>query len=129
MAVGRVQAQLHVTMTFSPVSQDPGWGNGLGTGPDMGSLPQTYFQMRHGCRMHLYNDAYQVRGLRPGCSAWHLGPDLQPMEAYFWARGGASLVRLGLVGQLRPRAVVLRCCPEGQGRMLSEPCPDVPEAV
>ena len=65
-------------MTFSPVSQDPGWGNGLGAGPDMGSVPHTYFQMRHGCRMHLYNDAYQVRGclslaarpLQPGSRLW-----------------------------------------------------------
>ena len=56
-----VQAQVHVTMTYTPVASDPGWGNGLGTGPDMGALPQTYFPMRHGCRMHLYNDAYQVR--------------------------------------------------------------------
>ena len=56
-----LQAQIHMRLCFSPVSSDPGWGNGLGTGPQMGSVPRIFFPMRHGCRIHLYNDAYQVR--------------------------------------------------------------------
>ena len=53
-------------LSFSPVSSDPGWGNGLGAGPQMGSVPRVFFPMRHGCRIHLYNDAYQA-GL-----CWHI---------------------------------------------------------
>ena len=100
-----MQAQLHVTMTFSPVSQDPGWGNGLGTGPDMGSVPHTYYQMRHGCRMHLYNDAYQVSSWSLSCSVWGLRPELQPAGACFWPHGGACLIGVGLTGCQRLGAV------------------------
>ena len=107
-----MQAQLHVTMTFSPVSQDPGWGNGLGTGPDMGSVPHTYFQMRHGCRMHLYNDAYQVSGWPLSCSVWGFGSDLQPVGALL-AAWRCTLHQAG-AGRLPEAGGCAPCCPEGQ---------------
>ena len=63
-----VQGQIHISVLFKPVSQDPSWGAGvLGGSKGMeakvqdGEVPHSYFPMRSGCRVTMYNDAHQVR--------------------------------------------------------------------
>lgn len=62
-----MQGQIHITVLFKPISQDPSWGAGvLGSSKDKeeevqdGEVPHSYFPMRSGCRVTMYNDAHQV---------------------------------------------------------------------
>lgn len=72
-----VQGQIHISVMYKPVSQDPSWGAGvLGSGKGMedevqdGEVPHVYFPMRNGCRVTMYNDAHQVsaHATRSHCS-------------------------------------------------------------
>ncbi|KAK9802796.1 hypothetical protein WJX73_007251 [Symbiochloris irregularis] len=56
---------IHVKVEYIPVEKDPDWGHGLGQGELMGSVPATYFPLRKGCRLTLYNDAHQDPDWQP----------------------------------------------------------------
>ncbi|KAL3153372.1 hypothetical protein ABBQ38_011712 [Trebouxia sp. C0009 RCD-2024] len=62
----KAQGQIHISVQFKPVNQDPSWGAGvLGSSRGMeeevqdGEVPHSYFPMRSGCRVTMYNDAHQ----------------------------------------------------------------------
>ncbi|KAF8698656.1 hypothetical protein HU200_034905 [Digitaria exilis] len=61
-------AKIHVQLQFTDVADDPegGWGTGIAGGrtPYTG-VPRTFFQLRRGCRVRLYEDAHVAPGFSP----------------------------------------------------------------
>ncbi|KAI4375535.1 hypothetical protein MLD38_013393 [Melastoma candidum] len=50
--------ELHVSIQFIPVHENPLYRNGVGAGPDFMGVPNTYFPLRKGGDITLYQDAH-----------------------------------------------------------------------
>ncbi|KAE8707249.1 Phospholipase D delta [Hibiscus syriacus] len=57
--------ELHVTLQFRPVEENPVYQHGVGTGPDYMGVPNTYFPLRKGGNITLYQDAHVPDSLLP----------------------------------------------------------------
>ena len=55
-----VQMRLRVSVQYRSIASDPTYGAGLAKGGGIGAVPNTYFPMREGCRLVLYQDAHQA---------------------------------------------------------------------
>ena len=56
-------AELQISLTYWPVDRDPMYRYGVGM--DHRGVPNTYFPLRRGCRLTLYQDAHVPHGLQP----------------------------------------------------------------
>lgn len=52
-----IRSQIHVTLQFVDVTQDPNWSRGI-QNPQYGGVPYTYFTQRQGCKVRLYQDVH-----------------------------------------------------------------------
>ena len=52
--------RLRVSVQYRSIASDPTYGAGLAKGGGIGAVPNTYFPMREGCRLVLYQDAHQA---------------------------------------------------------------------
>ncbi|XP_031273553.1 phospholipase D delta-like isoform X1 [Pistacia vera] len=57
--------ELHISMQFWPVEQNPLYKDGVGAGPDYIGVPGTYFPLRTGGNVTLYQDAHVPDGKLP----------------------------------------------------------------
>ncbi|CAN6284481.1 unnamed protein product [Urochloa humidicola] len=59
--------KIHVSLQFTDVANDPdaGWGAGVAGAAHAGAVPRTFFEMRRGCRVRLYQDAHVADGFAP----------------------------------------------------------------
>lgn len=57
--------ELHVTLQFRPVGENPLYKDGVGAGPDYLGVPNTYFPLRKGGSVTLYQDAHVPDGMLP----------------------------------------------------------------
>ncbi|KAL4348798.1 hypothetical protein GQ457_17G011080 [Hibiscus cannabinus] len=57
--------ELHVTLQFKPVVENPVYQHGVGAGPDYMGVPNTYFPLRQGGNVTLYQDAHVPDSLLP----------------------------------------------------------------
>ena len=74
-----VQMRLRVSVQYRSIASDPTYGAGLAKGGGIGAVPNTYFPMREGCRLVLYQDAHQAR-LHPSPAA--IRKTAQPAELF-----------------------------------------------
>jgi phospholipase D1/2 len=58
-------AALRIAMKFYPVETNPLYRYGVSSGPDYRGVPNTYFPLRKGGRVSLYQDAHVEDGLLP----------------------------------------------------------------
>ncbi|KAM7265543.1 hypothetical protein ACFE04_003226 [Oxalis oulophora] len=57
--------ELHISIQFKPVGDNPLFQDGVGAGPDYQGVPNTYFPLRKGCHVSLYQDAHVPDGQLP----------------------------------------------------------------
>ncbi|KAF5733184.1 putative phospholipase d beta [Tripterygium wilfordii] len=57
--------ELHVSIQFRPVEENPLYKDGVGVGPDYTGVPKTYFPLRVGGSVTLYQDAHVPDGALP----------------------------------------------------------------
>ncbi|XP_010244835.1 PREDICTED: phospholipase D delta-like isoform X2 [Nelumbo nucifera] len=57
--------ELHLSLQFRPVEEDPLYKNGIGAGPNYIGVPNTYFPLRKGGVVTLYQDAHVPHGALP----------------------------------------------------------------
>ncbi|GMI78800.1 ARABIDOPSIS THALIANA PHOSPHOLIPASE D DELTA, phospholipase D delta [Hibiscus trionum] len=57
--------ELHVILQFRPVEENPLYQHGVGAGPDYMGVPNTYFPLRKGGDITLYQDAHVPDSLLP----------------------------------------------------------------
>ncbi|PIA47017.1 hypothetical protein AQUCO_01400020v1 [Aquilegia coerulea] len=57
--------ELHVSLQFRPVTENPLYKDGVGAGPDYSGVPNTYFPLRKGGNVTLYQDAHVPDGMLP----------------------------------------------------------------
>ncbi|KAL4183949.1 hypothetical protein AMTRI_Chr11g157630 [Amborella trichopoda] len=57
--------ELHLSMQFRPVENNPLYKDGVGAGPDYLGVPNTYFPLRRGGKVTLYQDAHVPDELLP----------------------------------------------------------------
>ncbi|KAB2628385.1 phospholipase D delta-like [Pyrus ussuriensis x Pyrus communis] len=57
--------ELHVSIQFKPVEGNPLYKNGVGAGPDYKGVPNTYFPLRKGGSVTLYQDAHVPNNMLP----------------------------------------------------------------
>lgn len=57
--------ELHLTIQFKPVRDNPLYKDGVGAGPDYLGVPNTYFPLRKGGSVTLYQDAHVPDGMLP----------------------------------------------------------------
>ncbi|KAG9457223.1 hypothetical protein H6P81_001731 [Aristolochia fimbriata] len=57
--------QMHLSLTFKPFETNPFYANGVGTGPEYSGVPNTYFPLRKGGQVTLYQDAHVPEGMLP----------------------------------------------------------------
>ncbi|WCJ18381.1 phospholipase D delta [Euphorbia peplus] len=57
--------ELHVSIQFKPVGENPLYKDGVGVGPDYAGVPGTYFPLRKGGMLTLYQDAHVPEGALP----------------------------------------------------------------
>ncbi|KAL5704790.1 phospholipase D [Ranunculus cassubicifolius] len=57
--------ELHVSLQFKPVDQMPLYKDGVGAGPDYPGVPNTYFPVRKGGSVTLYQDAHVPNQMLP----------------------------------------------------------------
>ncbi|KAK4740976.1 hypothetical protein SAY87_024564 [Trapa incisa] len=57
--------ELHISIQFKPVSQNPLYLNGVGVGPEYSGVANTYFPLHKGCSVTLYQDAHVPDGMLP----------------------------------------------------------------
>ncbi|KAK6945641.1 C2 domain [Dillenia turbinata] len=50
--------ELHISIQFKPVQDNPLYKNGVGCGPEYSGVPNTYFPLRKGGSVTLYQDAH-----------------------------------------------------------------------
>ncbi|KAE8728041.1 Nucleotide-rhamnose synthase/epimerase-reductase [Hibiscus syriacus] len=58
-------AVLTLSVKYTPIQQMAIYSRGLGSGPDHHRVPGTYFPIRKGCKVTLYQDAHVHDGLLP----------------------------------------------------------------
>ncbi|RWR90170.1 C2 calcium-dependent membrane targeting [Cinnamomum micranthum f. kanehirae] len=56
--------ELHLSLRFKPVEDNPLYKDGVGSGPDYNGVP-AYFPLRTGCNVTLYQDAHVPNALLP----------------------------------------------------------------
>ncbi|MCO5606249.1 hypothetical protein L7F22_060436 [Adiantum nelumboides] len=61
-------AKLRISLKYSAVETDPLYKDGVGKGPDYKGVPKTYFPLRKGCCVTLYQDAHVPDNLLPEIS-------------------------------------------------------------
>lgn len=59
------ETALKIAMEFCPAETNPLYQYGVGSGPDYRGVPNTYFPLRKGGRVSLYQDAHVKDGLLP----------------------------------------------------------------
>ncbi|KAK4792258.1 hypothetical protein SAY86_022693 [Trapa natans] len=57
--------ELHISIQFKPVRENPLYLNGVGAGPEYSGVPDTYFPLRKGGSVTLYQDAHVPDGMLP----------------------------------------------------------------
>ncbi|KAM5574402.1 phospholipase D delta-like [Rosa sericea] len=57
--------ELHVSIQFKPVENNPLYKNGVGVGPEYKGVPNTYFPLRKGGSVTLYQDAHVPNDMLP----------------------------------------------------------------
>lgn len=57
--------ELHFCVQFQPVEDNPLYRDGVGPGPDYAGVPNTYFSLRKGCTVTLYQDAHVPQNMLP----------------------------------------------------------------
>ncbi|KAJ8768258.1 hypothetical protein K2173_021198 [Erythroxylum novogranatense] len=57
--------ELHISIRYKSVGENPLYKNGVGTGPDYAGVPDTYFPLRKGGSLTLYQDAHVPEDFRP----------------------------------------------------------------
>ncbi|KAM7474594.1 hypothetical protein LguiB_021837 [Lonicera macranthoides] len=57
--------ELHLSVQFRPVGENPLYKNGVGAGPDYAGVPNTYFPLHRGGSITLYQDAHVPDGMLP----------------------------------------------------------------
>jgi len=57
--------ELHISIQFRPVSDNPLYKDGVGVGPNYVGVPNTYFPLRKGGDVTLYQDAHVPEGKLP----------------------------------------------------------------
>ncbi|MBA0619834.1 hypothetical protein Godav_005633 [Gossypium davidsonii] len=57
--------ELHVSLQYKPVSVNPIYQQGVGRGPDYTGVPYTYFPLRKGGNITLYQDAHVPESMLP----------------------------------------------------------------
>uniref|UniRef100_A0A5B7C471 Putative phospholipase D delta-like isoform X2 n=1 Tax=Davidia involucrata TaxID=16924 RepID=A0A5B7C471_DAVIN len=60
--------ELHLSIQFRPVGENPLYKDGVGAGPDYAGVPNTYFPLRRGGSVTLYQDAHVPDGVLPEVS-------------------------------------------------------------
>ncbi|KAL1543472.1 Phospholipase D beta 1 [Salvia divinorum] len=74
-------AVLSLSMKYTPIQQLSIYYNGVGAGPDYIGVPQTYFPLRRGGRVTLYQDAHVPDGCLPNLT---LGNGMQYVHGQCW---------------------------------------------
>ncbi|KAH6830791.1 phospholipase D beta 1 [Perilla frutescens var. hirtella] len=74
-------AVLSLSIQYTPMVQLGIYYNGIGAGPDYIGVPQTYFPLRRGGRMTLYQDAHVPDGCLPNLT---LGNGMQYVHGKCW---------------------------------------------
>ncbi|XP_068651602.1 phospholipase D delta-like [Aristolochia californica] len=57
--------QMHLSLKFQPFETNPVHANGVGAGPEYLGVPNTYFPVRKGSQVTLYQDAHVPEGMLP----------------------------------------------------------------
>ncbi|KDP38812.1 hypothetical protein JCGZ_04969 [Jatropha curcas] len=57
--------ELHISIQYKPVCKNPLYKDGVGVGPDYAGVPSTYFPLRKGGNVTLYQDAHVPAGMLP----------------------------------------------------------------
>ncbi|KAL6176377.1 hypothetical protein ACLB2K_053011 [Fragaria x ananassa] len=57
--------ELHISVQFKPVENNPLYKNGVGVGPEYKGVPNTYFPLRKGGSVTLYQDAHVPNDMLP----------------------------------------------------------------
>lgn len=57
--------ELHISVQFKPVAENPLYKDGVGAGPDYIGVPNTYFPLHRGGEVTLYQDAHVPNGMLP----------------------------------------------------------------
>ncbi|XP_042506286.1 phospholipase D delta-like isoform X1 [Macadamia integrifolia] len=57
--------ELHLSLQFKTLKDDPLYKDGVGAGPDYSGVPGTYFPLRKGGNVTLYQDAHVPDGILP----------------------------------------------------------------
>ncbi|PKA65046.1 Phospholipase D delta [Apostasia shenzhenica] len=57
--------ELHVSLSFTPTTDNPLYRDGIGAGPDYLGVPNAYFPLRRGGGVTLYQDAHAPEDLLP----------------------------------------------------------------
>lgn len=60
--------ELHLFIQFRSVEDNPLYKDGVGSGPEYGGVPNTYFPLRKGGSVTLYQDAHMPNGMIPEIS-------------------------------------------------------------
>lgn len=60
--------ELHFSIQFRPVGENPFYKDGVGSGPDYAGVPNTYFPLRKGGNVTLYQDAHVPDAMLPEIS-------------------------------------------------------------
>lgn len=60
--------EMHVSLQYRPVKENPLYQHGVGTGPDYTGVPNTYFPFRKGGNVTLYQDAHVPDNILPEIS-------------------------------------------------------------
>lgn len=74
-------AVLSLSIKYTPIQQLSIYYNGIGAGPDYFGVPQTYFPLRRGGRVTLYQDAHVPDGCLPNLT---LGNGTQYVHGQCW---------------------------------------------
>lgn len=74
-------AVLSISILYTPMEKMPLYHQGVGSGPDYQGVPGTYFPLRKGGKVTLYQDAHVIDGCLPHMKLDH---DLQHEHGHCW---------------------------------------------